>query len=1146
MSYDTVGRSPIWRAIRILPACICGFLGPVCLFGLDPRTPAGDYIVHGWQTESGLPHNRVESILERSDGYLWLATDGGLARFDGNRFEIFNRSTRPDFLSSYFTSLVETADGTLWMGSSHGLCAWSDGKLRIFTTDDGLPTNHITCIGRMLDGGLAIGTDRGMAFVRDGRVVPADGPWKQINSLVRSYAQRSDGTHYIGSELGLFRIAGDRVEKLTEFQELPGAARPGQVTGSVYALLATSDGCMWIGTSIGLHCIHPDNSAETFGVREGLTTPRVSALERDRDGNLWIGTASGLFRMQDRHIEPAPYPLAFGASPIISFYEDHEGILWIGTSTGLFFLKTPSCQVIGPAQGLEHTGVRSIQETADGVLWFGTWGNGIYRYDEQRASQLKTPPGIRLDLAGSLAVGRDDSLWIASNSGLYRYAGGTFSPYYLGDKSEALLKETAANPNLVLPGVLLRRADSVLSDASGDLWIGCTGHGPPGTLYAATVDALYRMRDGAFHIIPIGDAWNALVAAPFQTITPNDQIRSILVTRQGALWVAVYGGVACLQDNKWTTYTTTEGLAGADTRTVFEDSAGSIWVTTERNGLSRFKDGRWHAYSSRQGLPDNTTFSMKEDDQGYYWIGTTQGVVRIARREFDDLDAKRIDTLSCQIFTKDDGMPVSQCNSEGFPNVFKLRDGRILFPTDKGVAIFDPRRIGAPRPAPRVHIERMLVSGKEIKFGPSISLPPNHTDIQFEYTAINLQAPEQVRFRTELTPIDAEWHEVGSNRSTRYTRLPYGDYVLKVTAGNLGGAWNEEVAAISFSVRPFFYQTNWFRALIVAAAFGLTLGVYRWRVRRFHQHALELRRQNVELERRVAERTAELAKSYEQIKQAQKELLEVSRLAGMAEMATGVLHNIGNALNSVNTSATLAKEKMTALRIAGLGKISQLLVEQGDNLAEFFTTDPRGRQLPEYLKRLSDVLADERDDAVHELDDMRSGIDHIGEIVAAQQSHAHAAGFTETVPPAELFDYAIRLSEASLARHDVAVAREFAEVPNVKVQRQKAIQILANIIRNAKEAEIESGRPDKQIVLGLRMSPAGAVQLSVRDHGVGIAPENLTRIFNFGFTTKKEGHGFGLHSSANTARELGGSLTVQSDGPGLGATFIFELPIAEA
>jgi ligand-binding sensor domain-containing protein/signal transduction histidine kinase len=1146
MSHATVGRSPIWRAIRVLPVCICGFLGPVSLFGLDLRVSAGDYIVHGWQTESGLPHNTVESILERSDGYLWLATDGGLARFDGNRFEIFNRSTRSDFLSSFFTSLVETADGMLWMGSSHGLCAWRGGKLHIFTTDDGLPSNHITCIGRMLDGGLAIGTTAGMAFIRDGRLVPAEGPFKQIDSYVRAYAQRPDGTQYVGSELGLYRISGERVERLTEFQELPGAARPGQLTGSVYALLETPNGCTWIGTSIGLHCIHPDNSAETFGVREGLATPRVNALERDHDGNLWIGTASGLFRMQDHRIDPAPYPLAFGSSPIKSFYEDREGILWIGTTTGLFFLKNPSCQVIGPAQGLEHPGVRTIQETADGVLWFGTWGSGVYRYDQQRASPLKAPPGVRLDLTGSLTVGPDDSLWIGSNSGLYRYAGGNLSPYYLGDKAEALLKQSAANPNLVLPGVLLRRADSVVSDASGDLWIGCTGHGPPGTLYAASVNALYRMRDGAFHNVSIGEAWNALAAVPFQPIAPADSIRSILVTRQGALWVAVYGGVARLQDNRWTTYTTAEGLAGPDTRIVFEDSAGSIWVTTDRNGLSRFKDGSWHVYSSQQGLPDNTTFSMMEDDEGYYWIGTTQGVVRIAQHDFDDLDAKRIDTLSCQIFTKNDGMPVSQCNAEGFPNVFKSRDGRILFPTDKGVAVFDPRRIGAAHPPPRVHIERMLVSGKEIGFGPSISLPPDHTDIQFQYTAINLEAPEQVRFRTELAPIDAEWHDSGSNRSIRYTRLPYGDYVLRVTAGNLGGAWNEEGASIAFSVRPFFYQTNGFRALVTVAAFGFAFGVYRWRVRRFHQHALELRRQNAELERRVAERTAELAKSYEQVKQAQKELLEVSRLAGMAEMATGVLHNIGNALNSVNTSATLAKEKMSALRIAGLGKIAQLLVEQGDNLPGFFANDPRGRQLPEYLKRLSDVLGDERDDAVHELDGMRSGIDHIGEIVAAQQSHAHAAGFTETVAPAELFDYAIRLSEASLARHDVAVARDFAQAPNVKVQRQKAIQILANVIRNAKEAEIESGRPDKQIVLGIRMSPAGMVQLTVRDHGVGIAPENLTRIFNFGFTTKKEGHGFGLHSSANTARELGGSLTAQSDGPGTGATFIFELPSAEA
>jgi len=273
-------------------------------------------------------------------------------------------------------------------------------------------------------------------------------------------------------------------------------------------------------------------------------------------------------------------------------------------------------------------------------------------------------------------------------------------------------------------------------------------------------------------------------------------------------------------------------------------------------------------------------------------------------------------------------------------------------------------------------------------------------------------------------------------------------------------------------------------------------------------------------------------------------LLETSRLAGIAEMATGVLHNLGNALNSVNTTVNLTTDRLQKSKVVALGKVVQLLEEQHGRLAEFFSADQRGQQLPGYLAQLSGHLLAERTDLLRELEGLQQNVDHIKEIVAAQQSYVRVSGITETVPASELVEYGLRLSETALDRHRVTVVREFTPAPAVQVERQKVLQILVNLIRNAKEAINEGGRPDKRLVVGVRVSAEGRVQITVTDNGVGIAPENLARVFAFGYTTKKAGHGFGLHSSALAAKEMGGSLVARSEGAGQGATFILELPPA--
>ena len=270
-------------------------------------------------------------------------------------------------------------------------------------------------------------------------------------------------------------------------------------------------------------------------------------------------------------------------------------------------------------------------------------------------------------------------------------------------------------------------------------------------------------------------------------------------------------------------------------------------------------------------------------------------------------------------------------------------------------------------------------------------------------------------------------------------------------------------------------------------------------------------------------------------------LIASSRAAGMAEVASNVLHNVGNVLNSVNISASLVIDGIAKCRTPALARVVALLREHEGDLGSFITSDPRGKQVPVYLGQLSEHLQAEQQMAVKELESLRRNIDHIKEIVAMQQGYAKVSGTTEVVDVKELLEDALRMSEAALARHGVAVVREFENIPTVSVEKHKVLQILVNLVRNAKFACVESGHADKRITLHVANSD-DRIRISVADNGVGISPENLARVFSHGFTTRKDGHGFGLHSGALAAKEMGGSLKVHSDGTGKGATFTLELP----
>jgi PAS domain S-box-containing protein len=286
----------------------------------------------------------------------------------------------------------------------------------------------------------------------------------------------------------------------------------------------------------------------------------------------------------------------------------------------------------------------------------------------------------------------------------------------------------------------------------------------------------------------------------------------------------------------------------------------------------------------------------------------------------------------------------------------------------------------------------------------------------------------------------------------------------------------------------------------------------------------------------------ELVQTQTELERAHKALMSASHRAGMAEVATNVLHNVGNVLNTVNVSANVLEARLGELRVAGLGKIATMLQEKGEALSAFMSTE-RGKGLPGYLARLSSELQADKETALTELASLVENLEHIKNIVRMQQSYASSdIGVTETVALGDLINDGVRLNAAGFSRHGVTLELDFGEVPSITVDKHKVLQILVNVLSNAKYACDNSKHSDRRVVISTRPSEVG-VCITVRDNGVGIPAENMTRIFEHGFTTRPDGHGFGLHSAAIAAKELKGSLRAASDGPGCGASFTLELPL---
>jgi signal transduction histidine kinase len=549
--------------------------------------------------------------------------------------------------------------------------------------------------------------------------------------------------------------------------------------------------------------------------------------------------------------------------------------------------------------------------------------------------------------------------------------------------------------------------------------------------------------------------------------------------------------------------------------------------------------------SRKDGLPDDIVWSITEDHNGAIYLGTTLGLA-----VWDS------ETETFNIFDKRDGL---QGNEHTAGAAFTSSTGKVYI-GGNGFNTFFPSDLTVNPHAPPVAItdfqlfnesvpiqdsledeENREILNKSITYTDTLTLSHSDNVISFEFSALNFIIPEKNQYAYMLEGFDEKWNYIGNRHFVTFTELPPGKYTFRVKASNNDGVWNEKGTSLALVITPPFWKTTWFYLLSALFIIGVIITGYRIRVRSIKEYSKRL-------EKQVAERTSELNSKNEDLKSALKELEETkdelvrkAHKAGMADIATGVLHNVGNILNSVNTSATVIQDTVRQSKVERLSKANELLRENIDRIEEFIAEDPKGKQLLNYYLKLEDPIKKEQQKVLKQSQRLSEKIDLISEVIAAQQSYAGASIEADKASLDEMVNDALSLQSTSIERHGLTIKKDLQSIDPITAHRTQLIHILVNIFKNAKEAMV-GNTPEEKIIHVKTWQQDDEVYLSVSDNGHGIKKENIDKVFTQGFSTKSEGHGFGLHSCANYMQSMGGEIKVESDGEGEGTTFTLIFP----
>jgi len=833
-------------------------------FALDPKKKITQYVLDVWPDDSDLSQIIIQTMHQTRDGYLWLGSQDGLYRFDGVRLTAFNKTNTPTLKGNNIVALYQDRGGTLWIGTNSGLTRFKDGNFSFFSTLKKIPGERIRSVIEDRRGNLWIGTDKGLGCLGNGKLTVYTTKNGLTDDNIYSLSKDRQGAIWINTFEGGLNRFEDGKFSVFPINEIP----PKTVINCIYEDRA---GNTWISTFKG--GVHRLKNGEIthYPLKNAMSKDIVIAhILEDRSGNIWLGGYNGgLVRITDGKFSVFPTSVELSKQIVSTMLEDKEGSLWLGTENGLNRLQDGKFTPYTTKEGLTSNDTRTVFEDKKGNIWMGGLNAGLTRMSDGKFTTYTTDHGLSGNSVTSISEDLDGNTWIGTmGNGITRIQNGKFTAYTTRDG---------------LPGNIIT---ALYTDREGNVWIGFFPHD------------LTRYKDGKF--------------TPFTS--KNNQsiknVRAILQDKKGGMWFGtLLSGLFHLKDGKITNYTTKNGLHNDSILALCEDSEGTLWIGSFDGGLARLKNGKPTAYTMKHGLFKDTIYQVLDDGKGNLWMSSQKGIFTANKKELDDFAEGKISKIHCTSYDKSDGMPSNECGGGTSPAGCKTRDGKLYFPTLKGLVAVNPGNVNRNPQPPPVIIEEILVDNRSINHTPGkkIQLEPGNKNFEFHFTALSFLAPKKVKFKYLLEGFNDRWVDADTRRIAYFTNIPPGHYRFKVTACNNDGLWNTACASLDFYLPHFFYQTWWFYLLVGLLSIFAGAGFYSLRVK-------QLKKREVHLQRLVEERTRLLQKTNQEL-----------------ENLSTVVRKTENAVMIMDTESNILWVNESFLRMFE-GTFEQLIFERGKDL----------------------------------------------------------------------------------------------------------------------------------------------------------------------------------------------------------------------
>lgn len=802
-------------AVRLLWSVPClwltGMLGPWANCSGAVETARQRYLIDVWRGEHGLPQSTVTGISQTPDGFLWISTLDGLARFDGLHFKMFRAGNTPALGTGRIRFLFPDGPGAFWLAIQEGDVVRFDGarfeRLPLPAGDGSRPTS--IQVVKDSDGALWLSTEDGkVSWLFNGQYSVVSTNWDPTGRLTFQVRADAEGRLWAISRSGLFRVGHEQL-----IPALQGKA------GEHIVHCASRRGGWWISTGTQLRLWREGQWVATAAAPTNAPANFRCALE-DSGGYLWLGSVDqGLFRCgTNGTLLQFTRQDGLGSDFVRVLFEDTEANLWVGTEGGgLNRLRASLFNVYGPDQGVPADLATTVSAGRTGEIWVGTDGAGMRRLQGDLASPVSEDPNAPPLHAMTVLADSHGRVWLGTRAGgLYRF--------YAGEMTRV--------GGSLPPGLFAR---SLFEDRHGVVWAG----------WRNTTNLLRIERD-------------TVSTFPLPADLPPVDVRVMADDATDSLWIGTDGhGLLRWRQGQFTRFTRDNGLGSDFIWAIHAEPDGAIWIGTYGGGLTRLKDGRTAVCTMRQGLPDDVISHIADDGHGQYWFSSNQGIFRASKRELNEFAEGRRERVHCVSYGTADGLPTLQCRGGFQPSASRSLDGRLWFLTFGGLVAVSPAAVSLSTAPPRVYLDELRVDGSATDLrewqreqsrqnsagtvaAGVLELRPGSQRFEFRYTALDFASPEKLRFRHRLEGVDAGWVDSGGQRAVSYTRLSRGTYTFHVQAGNREGVWSEPGAAMAFTILPFFWQTWWFTLLFLLTFGGLVGAVVGSLVRRRHQRHLQL------------------------------------------------------------------------------------------------------------------------------------------------------------------------------------------------------------------------------------------------------------------------------------------------------------------